>query len=127
MPEVGFIGAMRNEESETSEATISYTTTPEEINNKVVILADTMIATGGSILKTIKIVEKYQPSKILLAGAISARQGLDNILNYNPEIDIYPGAIDPILDGNNYIVPGLGDAGDRCYGGKLEKFLKNND
>lgn len=121
--DMGFIGAMRNEESETSEATISYTTTPEEVQGKVLILADTMIATGGSILKTIKIIEKLEPRKIILAGAICAQRGVDTILGYNSDIDLYAGAIDPILDSNNYIVPGLGDAGDRCYGGKREKFL----
>ena len=123
--DVGFIvGAMRNEDSETSEATISYTTTPEEVNGKYVILADTMIATGGSILKTIKVVEMHKPRKIILAGAIAARHGIENILNYSPDIDIYAAAIDPVLDSKNYIVPGLGDAGDRCYGGKQERSLE---
>lgn len=122
--DVGFIGAMRNEESENSEATVSYTTTPEEIKDKDIILADTMIATGGSILETVKIIEKDEPRRIIIAGAITAKKGIDNILAYNPDIDIYAAAIDPILDKNNYIVPGLGDAGDRCYGSKREKFLE---
>jgi uracil phosphoribosyltransferase len=123
--EMGFIGAMRNEESENSEATVSYTTTPEELQGKVIILADTMIATGGSILETVKIIEKDKPRKIILAGAFCAQQGLDTILAYNSDIDIYAAAVDPVLDANNYIVPGLGDAGDRCYGGKKEKSLDN--
>ena len=123
--DMGFIGAMRNEDSCTSEATVSYTTTPEELKGKVIILADTMITTGGSILETVKIIEKDEPRKIILAGAFGARQGLDNILSYNPNIDIYVAAVDPVLDANNYIVPGLGDAGDRCYGGKKEKSLDN--
>ena len=115
---------MRNEESASSEAKVGYTTTPEEVKNKDLILADTMIATGGSILQTIKIVEKLEPRQIILAGVIAARPGLEAILNYNPDIDIYVAAIDPILDHHNYIVPGPGDAGDRCYGGKREKFLE---
>ena len=121
--DVGFIGAMRNEESVNSEAKVSYTTTPEEVKDKDIILADTMIATGGSILETVKIIEKHEPRKIILAGAICARPGLETILKYNPDVDVYAAAIDPILDRNNYIVPGLGDAGDRCYGGKKEKKL----
>nr|WP_319775855.1 uracil phosphoribosyltransferase [uncultured Sphaerochaeta sp.] len=121
--DMGFIGAMRNEESPNSEATISYTTTPEEVQGKVLILADTMIATGGSILETIKAIKKLNPARIVLAGAIAAKQGLDNILRYCPQVDIYVAAIDPILNEKNYIVPGLGDAGDRCYGGKREKSL----
>ena len=121
--DMGFIGAMRNEESETSEATVSYTTTPEEVKDKVIVLADTMIATGGSILETVKIIEKHEPKRIILASAICAKQGLEKILQYNPKIEIYAAAIDPILNGNNYIVPGLGDAGDRCYGSKREKSL----
>jgi uracil phosphoribosyltransferase len=120
---MGFIGAMRNEESEASEATVSYTTTPEEVKGKVIVLADTMIATGGSILETVKIIEKHEPKRIILASAICAQQGLNKILEYNPCIEIYAAAIDPILNGNNYIVPGLGDAGDRCYGSKREKSL----
>lgn len=122
--DMGFIGAMRNEESVNSEAKVGYTTTPEEVKDKNLILADTMIATGGSILETVKIMEKLEPRQIILACAIAARQGIDNILQYNPDIAIYAAAIDPVLDGNNYIVPGLGDAGDRCYGGKREKFIE---
>ena len=122
--DVGFIGAMRNEESVNSEAKVSYTTTPEEVKDKDIILVDTMIATGGSILETVKIIEKHEPRKIILASAITAQKGVDNILAYNPDIDIYTPVIDPILNENNYIVPGLGDAGDRCYGGKKEKFIE---
>ncbi|MFH1138390.1 MAG: uracil phosphoribosyltransferase [Pseudomonadota bacterium] len=121
--DMGFIGAMRNEESPHSEAKVGYTTTPEEVKDRYLILIDTMIATGGSILETVKIMERLEPRKIILATAIAAQKGLDAILSYNPDIDVYAAAIDPYLNSNNYIVPGLGDAGDRCYGGKREKFL----
>jgi uracil phosphoribosyltransferase len=121
---VGFIGAMRNEESVNSEAKVGYTTTPEEITGSVVILADTMVATGGSILETIQIIKHHQPGRILLAAVIAARQGLETIQSRHPDVDMFVAAIDPQLDSNNYIVPGLGDAGDRCYGGKKEKCLE---
>ena len=121
--DMGFIGAMRNEESPNSEAKVGYTTTPEEVKGRFLILADTMIATGGSILETVKIMERLEPRKIILATAIAAQKGLDSILSYNSEIDVYAAGIDPHLNSANYIVPGLGDAGDRCYGGKREKFL----
>jgi uracil phosphoribosyltransferase len=121
---VGFIGAMRNEE--TSEAGIGYVTTPD-IEGKHVILIDPMIATGGSIVESIKLMERHNPEKIIVAGAICAKEGVKRIFAYSEEknnnIDVYTAALDPILNSNNYIVPGLGDAGDRCFGPKKEKSL----
>ena len=86
------------------------------MEGKTVIIADTMIATGGSILDAIKIIEKRNPAKIIVVGAIAANYGIDRILEHNDQIEIYPAAIDPVLNDVGYIVPGLGDAGDRCYG-----------
>jgi len=114
--EAGFFAMQRNEK--TLIASVDYVALPP-IDNKTVIIADTMLATGGSMLDAIKIIEKRNPKKIILISAIAAQEGIDNILKHNPDIEIYPAYVDPILNEVGYIVPGLGDAGDRCYGNKI--------
>ncbi len=111
----GFFGMQRNEI--TLKASVDYIALPP-LENKTVIIADTTLATGGSMLNAIKIIEKRNPKKIILICAISAKEGIERILEYNKEIKIYPAVIDPIINEVGYIVPGLGDAGDRCFGKK---------
>jgi uracil phosphoribosyltransferase len=113
--EVGFITMSRNEETLISD--VSYVALPN-VKGRCVIIADTMIATAGSVIKAIKIVEQCNPKKIVVVGAIAAKYGLSKIAEYNPDIKVYVAAIDPLLDHRGYIVPGLGDAGDRAYGEK---------
>jgi len=115
--EVGFVGMARNEE--TLQAAVSYIGIPN-IQDKCVIIADTMLATGGSILDAIKIVEKQNPKQIIIVCAIAAKKGIARVLDHNPNIKIYAAATDPELNEKGYIVPGLGDAGDRSYGMKHE-------
>lgn len=114
--ETGFVGAMRNEK--TLEAEISYIAIPD-LKGKTTILADTMIATGGSIIDTIKQLKRYNPKEIIIAGVIASRKGLRKIKDYDRKIKVYTAATDPLLDENGYIVPGLGDAGDRSFGEKI--------
>ncbi len=114
--EAGFFAMQRNEK--TLIASIDYVALPP-LENKTVIIVDTMLATAGSMLNAVKIVEKRNPKKIILICAIAAKDGIDNIFKHNPDIQIYPGYVDPILNEVGYIVPGLGDAGDRCYGNKI--------
>lgn len=114
--EVGFLGMARNEE--TLKATTSYIALPN-VENRTVIITDTMVATAGSALDAIKIVEKYHPKEIIFVCAIAARGGIARIAEYNPAIKVYAAAIDPLLNEKGYIVPGLGDAGDRSYGEKI--------
>ena len=111
---VGFLGAQRNEE--TLEAEISYIRIPECIHGSQVIISDPMIATGNDMVAAMKIIEQYEPRKIIIAGAIAAEAGIDQLIKHNDNISIYAAAIDPDLNGKGYIVPGLGDAGDRCFG-----------
>ena len=111
--EAGFFAMQRNEK--TLIASIEYVALPP-IENKTVIIADTMLATAGSMLNAVKIIEKRNPKKIILICAIAAKEGIENILKHNPAIQIYPAYVDPVLNEVGYIVPGLGDAGDRCYG-----------
>ncbi len=115
--EVGFIAMARNEE--TLKADISYVALPN-LEGKTVILVDTMLATGGSLVNAIQIVEKHQPKKIFVITAIASEPGIAKILNHNPTIKIFSAAVDPELNEKGYILPGLGDAGDRSYGNKSE-------
>lgn len=111
--EAGFFAMQRNEK--TLKASIDYVALPP-IEDKTVIIADTMLATGGTLLDAIQIIEKRNPKKIIVVCAIGAQEGINRILHYNKDIKIYSGYVDPWLNDVGYIVPGLGDAGDRAYG-----------
>ncbi|MBS0651339.1 MAG: uracil phosphoribosyltransferase [Verrucomicrobia bacterium] len=113
--EVGFIAMSRNEETLLPD--VEYVAIPD-IKDKSVILADTMIATAGSILDAIKIIEARGPKKIYIIGAIAAEPGIQRIKQAYPSVHIIAAAVDPTLNEKGYIVPGLGDAGDRAYGRK---------
>lgn len=115
--EVGFFAISRNEE--TLESKIEYISLPN-LKDRYVILSDTMLATGGSILNAIGAIQNYNPKKIFLITALASRPGLDRLLEEYPEIAIFTGTIDPNVNDRGYIVPGLGDAGDRSYG---EKYI----
>ena len=114
--ESGFLGMARNEE--TLAAKTDYVALPD-IEGKCVCIIDTMLATGGSILDAVKLIEKYKPKKIIIISAIASEPGIARIAEYNPDIKVYAAAVDPTLNEKGYIVPGLGDAGDRCYGLKI--------
>jgi uracil phosphoribosyltransferase len=88
------------------------------LENKTVILADPMLATGGTILDALKIISEQKPAKIFLASVISAKEGLERVHNAYPNVCLVTAAVDPVLNDKGYIVPGLGDAGDRSYGPK---------
>lgn len=113
--QVGFLGMARNET--TLEADVNYVALPE-LKGKTVILSDTMLATGGSILNAIKIIEQKGAQRIIIITAIASKPGIEKITNYNPNIKVYAAAVDPYLNDKGYIMPGLGDAGDRAYGEK---------
>lgn len=113
--EVGFLAMSRNEE--TLKAEVDYIAIPS-IQNRTVILTDTMLATGGSLLDAIRIIEPHQPKRIFVLAAIAAQPGIDRLYAYRPDIKIFAATIDPALNDKGYIIPGLGDAGDRCYGPK---------
>ncbi len=89
-----------------------YTKIPD-LNDKVVYVVDPMLATGSSMKYLLELVKEQSPRKIILLVAISSRFGINEIENQFPEIDIYSAAIDEVLNNKGYIVPGLGDAGDR--------------
>jgi len=119
--EVGFLGIKRNEETLLPQ--LEYAAIPD-IKDKCVILIDTMIATGGSMLDAIQILEKREPKQLIVVGAVAAEDGKKRILAYNPAIKFYAAALDPLLNHKGYIIPGLGDAGDRAYGEKKDDLWK---
>jgi uracil phosphoribosyltransferase len=117
--ESGFIGAFR-EEGETITINLGYHASPS-LEGKTVILADPMLATGKSFLKSISTLLKHgTPKEIHIAAVIAAPEGI-KFLEENLEIPfhLWVGAIDEKLNSKSYIVPGLGDAGDLAFGQKL--------
>ena len=85
------------------------------LEEKVAIIVDPMLASGSTMLFLLKQIENQKPKKIIILCAIAAKFGIERILEHYPEALILAGAIDPILNDKGYIVPGLGDAGDRAF------------
>ena len=113
---VGFIGLYRNEE--TLEPVEYYCKLPSDINEREVFVLDPMLATGGSSCDAIAQIKKRGAKHIKFIGLVAAPQGLKALHEAHPDVDIYVGALDEKLNENGYIVPGLGDAGDRIFGTK---------
>lgn len=115
--EVGFFAMARDEE--TLKAKVDYIGLPP-MEGKTVILVDPMIATGGSMLDAIYVIEPFNPKRIIAAGAFVTEYGMSRVHEHNPNVTFYNGVIDPVLNDVGYIVPGLGDAGDRAFGNKCQ-------
>jgi len=100
---------------------VEYLATPD-LSDKTLIIVDPMLATGGSLeLAYQAFITKGMPKKLILVSVIASQQGVDYLESKFPgtEVKLYTAAIDPILNEHKYIVPGLGDAGDLCYGDKI--------
>ncbi len=93
----------------------AYINIPYLEEKKVAIIVDPMLASGSTMLFLLKQLENQKPKKIIILCAIAAKFGIERILEHYPEVLILAGAIDPILNDKGYIVPGLGDAGDRAF------------
>lgn len=91
---------------------------PKDVKNAVVMIVDPMLATGGSAIAAINMVKKQGASNIRLVCLVGAPEGVQAIERAHPEVDIYLAALDEKLDEKGYIIPGLGDAGDRIFGTK---------
>ncbi len=113
---IGHIGLYRNEE--TLEPVEYYYKMPKEINKRTVMILDPMLATGGSALATIKKLKDDGVKKIKFLCIIAAPEGLKAIQKTYPDVEIYCASVDRKLNDIGYILPGLGDAGDRVYGTK---------
>ena len=109
----GYIGVQRNED--TAEPENYYEKLPDLVNKNVFIL-EPMLATGGSLSFAIETVKKYNPKNIHALTVISAPEGIEKIKENHPDITLITASIDEKLDENWYIVPGLGDMGDRLFG-----------
>ncbi|WP_440897925.1 uracil phosphoribosyltransferase [Amphibacillus sp. Q70] len=95
-----------------------YFKMPKDISERELIVVDPMLATGGSAADAIQSLKKRDAKKIKLMCLIAAPEGVDHIQKEHPDVDIYLAGIDEKLDEKGYIVPGLGDAGDRLFGTK---------
>ena len=113
---VGFIGLYRNEE--TLEPVEYYVKLPADIAERAVILLDPMLATGNSTTAAVETVKQAGASSVKLIALIAAPEGIARIHRDHPDVTIVVAAVDRGLNEKGYIVPGLGDAGDRLYGTK---------
>ena len=113
---VGHIGLYRNEE--TLEPQEYYCKLPANIENKVVMVVDPMLATGGSACDAVKMLKKRGCKKIKLMSILAAPEGVKKIANEHPDVEIFVSTLDRCLNEHGYILPGLGDAGDRIFGTK---------
>lgn len=113
---VGHIGLYRD--PETCLPVEYYCKLPTDINEREVIVIDPMLATGGSAADAIKLIKEKGAKSIKFMCIIAAPEGLDYLTGAHPDVQIYCAALDEKLDDHKYIVPGLGDAGDRIFGTK---------
>jgi len=113
---VGHIGLYRNEE--THKPVVYYCKLPEDIQDRLVIVTDPMLATGGSACDAIAMLKERGCTNIRLMCLVAVPEGISKMQAEHPDVDIYVAAVDDHLNENAYIVPGLGDAGDRIFGTK---------
>jgi uracil phosphoribosyltransferase len=111
---VGFIGLYRDEE--TLQAVEYYLKLPQDISDRDVILLDPMLATGNSTAAAIELVERAGAQSVAVIALIAAPEGIERVHRDHPETTIVVAAVDRQLNERGFIVPGLGDAGDRLYG-----------
>lgn len=113
---VGHIGLYRD--PVTHEPVEYYCKLPEDIENRDVIIVDPMLATGGSASAAVTFLKKRGVTSIKVLNIIAAPEGVEKLMGDHPDIQLYVAALDEKLNEHKYIVPGLGDAGDRIFGTK---------
>ena len=113
---IGHIGLYRD--PETHKPVEYYCKLPEDIENRIVILVDPMLATGGSAIDAINMLKKRGVSNIRFMCLVAAPEGVAALQAAHPDVDIFTAALDRQLNEHKYILPGLGDAGDRIFGTK---------
>ncbi len=113
---VGHIGLYRDET--TLKPVEYFCKLPKDIERREVFVVDPMLATGGSAIDAISQIKKRNPLKITFMCTIAAPEGIEALQKVHPDVDIYCAACDSHLNENGYIVPGVGDAGDRIFGTK---------
>jgi uracil phosphoribosyltransferase len=113
---VGHIGLYRDEV--TMEPHQYYAKFPMIIKDAVVLIVDPMLATGGSVSKAIELIKQTGATNISYVGIVAAPEGISRIRRDHPDVNIFVAVVDERLNEHGYIVPGLGDCGDRLYGTK---------
>ena len=113
---VGHIGTFRD--PETTDTVEYYCKLPKDIANRDVIIADIMLATGGAACEAVNLVKKAGAKNVKFMCIIANERGIKKVNETHPDVQIFCAAVDPELNEQLYIVPGLGDAGDRMYGTK---------
>ena len=111
---VGFMGLFRDEE--TAQPIEYYVNLPRNLEDYLVLVLDPMLATGGSLSATLTKLKDEGATWISCLHAVAAVPGLERLTREHPDVNFYAAAVDPELDERSFIVPGLGDAGDRLYG-----------
>jgi uracil phosphoribosyltransferase len=112
--QVAHVGMYRNEE--TLEPVVYYQRIPAEMKGSTVLILDPMLATGGSASHAISFIKQFEPAMIKLVNIIAAPEGVERIKRDHDDITLFLGVLDRQLNEQGYILPGLGDAGDRIYG-----------
>ncbi|MDQ0513727.1 uracil phosphoribosyltransferase [Mycoplasmoides fastidiosum] len=110
---IGHIGLYRDEKNLVPIK--YYEKIPTNVKNSDVIICDPMIATANSIISAIEIIKTYQPLTISVIGLVAAPEGLTKLKQVHPDVKVFCAALDEKLNDKGYIVPGLGDAGDRLF------------
>ena len=113
---VGFIGLKRHEQ--TLHASVYHKSLPADLSSFEIILIDPMLATGGSTAAALKLLAERGARRVRLVSLVAAPEGIARVHERYPELPIFTAAIDEKLNAKGYIVPGLGDAGDRMFGTK---------
>ncbi len=111
---IGFLGLYRD--PETKKPVVYYDKLPEGVREPVVVIVDPMLATGGSVIASIDLVKQRGYSNIKLITILSSPEGIKAVETEHPDVEIYTACIDHGLNEQCYIIPGLGDAGDRLFG-----------
>lgn len=113
---VGYIGLFRHEE--TLQAVEYYFKVPTELEERLVIVVDPMLATGNSVVAALSRLKEAGAQRIRFMCLLAAPEGVENMKNQHPDVPVFTASLDEKLNEKGYILPGLGDAGDRLYGTK---------
>ena len=113
---VGHVGLYRD--PETLQPVEYYCKLPQDIAEREMIIVDPMLATGGSAVAAIDVLKRDGAKVIKLVNLVASPEGIEEVHKYHPDVDIYVANIDEKLNDHGYIIPGLGDAGDRLFGTK---------